>query len=107
MGRKYIDAKLLKERFSKSCADFSNRNRNRVFEIFASMPAEDVAPVRHGAWVDNVVITGINEFTEIFAPEYQDGYKCNLCGAKSFEIRYPFCPYCGARMDGQGKEETP
>lgn len=57
-----------------------------AFEELYSLPAADVAPVRHGRW------------TRI---DYHDA-RCSECGHKTY---YPdrislYCPECGARMDG-------
>ena len=54
------------------------------------IPAADVAPVRHGQWIDN----GANG--------YKWAFVCSLCGyvdGHPFDNRHNFCPNCGARMD--------
>lgn len=57
----------------------------------ADMPAADVAPVRHGHWIDGFIpdsmLCGCSE--------------CGFtCGAHSFL----YCPSCGAKMDGKDGE---
>lgn len=55
------------------------------------LPAADVAPVRHGYWIDN----GANG--------YKWAFICSRCGyvdGHPSDDRYNFCPSCGARMDG-------
>lgn len=52
-----------------------------------SEPAADVAPVRHGDWIDNGTLV-----------------VCNLCGEPRFIASWQFCPCCGAKMDG-GSED--
>lgn len=69
-----------------------------------NIPAADVAPVVHGYWF----------FTEY---EY---FTCSVCGESYYngsytlsETRellaegkyYPYCPDCGAKMDGERKEK--
>lgn len=55
-------------------------------------PAADVAPVRHGHWV--------------FRSRWHDSIDENLCSecgqmmTTAAEKRMPYCPNCGARMDG-------
>ena len=59
------------------------------------IPAADVAPVRHGKWID----------------DYGDSWRCSDCGAETYvdedwrgkddkAYKMNFCHYCGAKMDG-------
>lgn len=60
--------------------------------LFCMLPAENVAPVRHGRWID------------------KGGYAvCMECGGRSgiqydgvepIPLMTQFCPNCGAKMDG-------
>ena len=56
--------------------------RNNLMEIESA----DVAPVRHGRW----------------DLDMSDAW-CSVCGEYS-EGEYPYCPNCGARMDGGSDE---
>lgn len=78
----------------------SERNRNILSAVKQCVdainwcPAANVAPVRHGRWV-----------------ELEDGdCKCSLCGCyhHAWEAHGYYCQHCGARMDGAEppKEET-
>lgn len=61
-----------------------------AMEIVASPPAADVAPVVHGKWG-----------TGRFDPEtgnYEE--QCTRCRNFSKEYGKPYCPNCGAKMDG-------
>lgn len=60
----------------------------RASVIYA--PAADVVEVVHGEWVKDTTfdLCGI------------DYYKCSVCG-KEQQIEYPYCPNCGAKMDGE------
>ena len=54
-----------------------------------NMPAADVAPVRHGRWVEKEKYTfGIM-------------YDCSLCENRILDNGHPwnYCPNCGAKMD--------
>ena len=57
-------------------------------QYIETLPAADVAPVRHGHWIDGFIpdsmLCGCSE--------------CGFtCGAHSFL----YCPSCGAKMDGK------
>ena len=65
-------------------------SREDAADCIRYMDAADVAPVKHGQWIDN----GAN------------GYKwavvCSLCryvDGHPFDNRHNFCPNCGAKMD--------
>lgn len=68
-------------------------------DIVRKIPAADVAPVRHGRWVDHCV----------------RDWRCSECGDKIIKFRSVdgycyddkpnFCPNCGARMDGGDKND--
>ena len=59
-----------------------------------SIPAADVAPVRHGRW----------EWLGRRAVEY--GYekhlRCSVCGWTKWYYDANYCPNCGAKMDLEG-----
>lgn len=61
----------------------------------AEMPAADVAPVVHGRW--EMRPTGMANDT---GPEYK-AY-CTACNEPNKQYHPPFCPHCGAKMDGGG-----
>lgn len=67
------------------------------FDFIKSIPAADVAPVRHGRWVNDhgsigcsCCMMGVERRMEDGRTEWVD-----LSGM-------PFCPSCGAKMDGGG-----
>lgn len=56
-----------------------------VLEYAENLPAADVAPVRHGQWID--------------AREYCGDYLCSNCEALYGTNKFNYCPNCGAKMD--------
>ena len=55
-----------------------------------SIPAVEVAPVRHGRWFPTK------------APFMNECEDCSLCGYRTvWGHRYNYCPNCGAKMDGE------
>ena len=65
--------------------------RQNIMDI----PAADVAPVRHGRWIESACLYyGAKQ------------YECSLCHSDTFcrkhsiTVKYTYCPNCGCRMDG-------
>ena len=52
-----------------------------------AIPSADVAPVRHGRWVDNGIPNSILS-------------GCSVCGFTCGSSSFFYCPNCGAKMDG-------
>ena len=64
-----------------------------VAEDIVDFPAADVAPVRHGRWENGnpiCPVCGEDKFKDLDADIWSDW-------------KPPFCPNCGARMDGVEK----
>ena len=60
--------------------------------------AADVAPVRHAKWVDNhCTACGM-------MPMGDEMWKNHDCEPPLFERFMDYCPNCGCRMDGDGKD---
>lgn len=69
---------------------------NDLAEDFYSIPAADVAPVRHGRWVERQAPHAIGGVSA----------KCSACGKSVQYLGNPlnYCPNCGAKMDGCKEE---
>jgi hypothetical protein len=60
----------------------------KAAQMLEKLPAADAAPVVHGVWVC------VNKIDPI------SGYRCSKCRRRvGFDIT-PYCPNCGAKMDG-------
>ncbi len=81
--KRYIDADaLLKEDFTDSWVDIADQT---VFDkIISLVPTADVVEVKHGEWIDRDEKTW-----------------CSLCGKSNKQYKPPYCPHCGAKMDGE------
>ena len=89
----YIDREALKNDIAKSTEPF---NTGSVFRAINRQIAADVAPVVHGHFVHD-------------GPRFAHGvdwWHCSNCGrlASGVETRFDYCPWCGARMDGDESE---
>ena len=66
----------------------------------------DVAPVRHGMWVD-VDRMQMHDLHGVLT--WGNSFMCTECNFKTFAVeghmsQYNYCPNCGARMDGESNE---
>ena len=66
-------------------------------------PLYDVEPVRHGQWVE--IKSWESEKHSV------TDMRCNLCGKYASLVlphktkcTYKYCPFCGAKMDGEEQE---
>ena len=64
-------------------------------KILNQFPAADVAPVRHGRWVQVIVHV---EFEDGFVDRVEE--YCSACHEPNERRCTYFCPNCGAKMDG-------
>lgn len=61
-----------------------------ALDAIKTIPADDVAEVRHGKWI-NECQEGLGSFSA----------ECSLCGKRTLAyFHYSYCPNCGAKMDG-------
>ena len=93
----YIERKALREAFDNADADVVEEyedggsdwgfGRQNILEVINSVPADDVAPVRHARWGVEV---GMNFFKE---------RNCPVCKKRIESNFWNYCPNCGAKMD--------
>lgn len=62
-----------------------------LVDIFAEIPAADVAPVVHGRWIKD----------DFLSDDVNNAEKCSQCGELIgwFGNLPNYCPNCGAKMD--------
>ena len=81
--------------------------RLHIVKDITSIPAADVAEVRHGRWNPEIHHTYIPvEYDQNGDPilhEYTS-FRCSLCGREEPKEE-PYC-HCGARMDKEDKHEA-
>ena len=77
---------------------FSESEVVNMLDSAPTVPADDVAPVVHGRWVE-AKVGGMSL--------YPDGQKmCSVCGQimpSRWETMPPFCFGCGAKMDAKSE----
>ena len=91
----YIDREALKEAFKSVTDDCTCpiHLAAEIDQILDQSPVADVAPVRHGQWIETPRLCyGAKQ------------YECSLCYSDTFwnkhsiYEKYPHCPNCGAKM---------
>lgn len=91
MSKKFIDAEITENAIQQLCNKYNIAFNNghggfgdKLKETLDNIPAADVQEVRRGKW----------EIDDITA------YFCTKCGYWQ-PYTTPYCPNCGARMDGE------
>lgn len=81
-----------------------------IFENYPCYEPREMAEVKHGEWV-------AYETEDTYgSDDSKTWYKCSECGKDahgrcpedewySYPIQSPYCPNCGAKMDGKRKEK--
>ena len=93
---KYIKAQDAISAFAEYLWAPLPRSASYAQTIVDAIPAEDVAPIKHGQWI---------KMTGMMPPEFHGHYECSLCEwhgkYNTKETHYLYCPNCGAKMDGE------
>lgn len=86
----YIERQKVIYCFEKCLVESPNNSVISIKRCFENLPAEDVAPVRHGRWIKSGYVCGESEFI------------CSVCGESEWRTnssRMKYCMFCGAKMD--------
>ena len=90
----YIKREEIRRAYEKLTRSYVNGNPYiadwRFDEMIEKLPAADVAPVRHGRWLPQVVLG-------------QKAWDCSECKTLG-SPHWKWCPVCGAKMDGELNE---
>ena len=92
--------KRIKECYCTGCNSY-NGVRCRAcgtgdaIDMIEDVPVADVAPVRHGRWVQVICH---EEFEDGFVDRVKEC--CSVCHAPNWQRTTNYCPNCGAKMDG-------
>ena len=92
--KEYIERAVVKEKILSWAVCINHPellSKEDTMHCINSLPAADVAEVRHGRWIETGYACGENE------------YQCSECKETEWRTsasRLKYCPFCGAKMDG-------
>lgn len=102
---RYIDAELAERKMielEENDIDFyggvkipEGFDGERAVEALRGIPTADVQEVKHGKWT----------FDNHACGYYYSGVVCSVC-RNGEERKSPYCPICGAKMDGKGDDNV-
>ena len=97
------------DEFWKSEIAFRPSQIDEVMRILCKVPSADAAPVVHGEWLpyefctdgtwDKCSVCGVAHRTRSKYTGYIDGKEYTI------QDRMNYCPNCGAKMDGERKDD--
>ena len=87
--KEYIEREKLNDMLEDFCVNES------FYDALQTIPAADVAPVKHGCW-----ISLDDYFEDAQCSECGDALVIGDCSFNDFCEGYKYCPNCGAKMDG-------
>ena len=91
----YIDRKAAIKLLTSVGLEVSDGKRRTVAKCINEielMPAADVAPVRHGRWIDHKA--GEQNRVNVYI-------ECSECNTWYCYAKTNYCPNCGAQMEGE------
>lgn len=69
-------------------------NVPKFYDWLNSLPTIDAEPVRHGYWIERY---------GVYEGKY---YKCSVCNYNCSHTKENYCSYCGAKMDGERRNDA-
>lgn len=115
MPKEYIEREAAKARLRMWITDCVLDGDNDAadcyrdcIDLLDSIPAADVAPVRHGRWTfgkdlpDSFGSISKNKYHLYCSECRNQAFNKTVDNDPDFDVDTPFCPWCGAKMD---KEE--
>ena len=103
MAKEYIDRE---EALSAIKQAFEKGERPSLY--IKCIPAADVVEVRHGRWrfgkdlPDSFVSINKNKYHLYCSECRNQAFNNTTDNDCDFDMDTPFCPWCGAKMDGEG-----
>ena len=93
----YVEREEIRRAYEKLTRSYVNGDPYiadwRFDEMIENLHASDVAPVRHGRWIDKGEYAVCTECGGRSGTQYD--------GVEPIPLMTQFCPNCGAKMDGE------
>ena len=100
-----IDANAMREDWLENGENEHVYDTNAVLDSIDAQPTVDAVPVVHGYWIDSHSTDHIGRIIE-------HSIDCSVCDSvfkddsravvKHWKEHFKVCPFCGAKMDGDG-----
>ena len=84
--KEYIEREKLNDMLEDFCVN------ETFYDAMQTIPAADVAPVRHGEWA--------SEETAVTSTACGRSYDTDFEIKRNVILSFDYCPNCGAKMDG-------
>lgn len=95
---RYIDRDAVRRAIQEYCGIQEKITPDGIAKVVMSVPTVDAVEVKHGHWIEHTEKPDwLEDDVEVF-------YNCSECGTSHWSIEPPYCPGCGAKMDG-GRSE--
>ena len=103
---RYIDADSIRRRVKEKTNPYGKPTLDyesgvKVLKMIDNEPTADVVEVRHAYWKETTHITESKRGREI----HSKLYNCSNCDAPNGRKKSSYCHWCGAKMDGERREE--
>jgi hypothetical protein len=104
MAKEYIDREVAIKSIKNDLPNIVNYRKADAIECLETLPAADVAEIRHGRWLsayEQALKLGITDKFMLEQAKNDKWWKfCHFC-EQSSKGGSNYCPNCGAKMDGK------
>ena len=95
--KRLIDANAMREEWLQNGENEYVYDTNAVLDSIDAQTTVDAVEVKHGRWIEKY------DKVSWFEDDVVRFFECSICGCISGYYS-PYCPNCGAKMDGDGND---